>query len=174
MDFEIYSGSLSSKTRSGSIRTAYQSFSDQRSRCYNKNNNLYKHYGACGLTVDYSSREFVGWWLASLEKKNFKKPVCGRIDHAKSYSFDNIELQESSDNSRESITRNMPIILEACSKKILCFYKKKEFCSFKSIEDASRSIGLARSTVCTRLRQFGKKRRRRYTDDFDFKFYNRD
>lgn len=56
-------------------------------------------------TREYSSREFVAWWLQNIKKKKWKDPTCGRIDHSKGYSFDNIIMQERVDNIRERNTR---------------------------------------------------------------------
>lgn len=56
-------------------------------------------------TVEYTSRQFIAWWRFHVVRKKWKDPTCGRIDHSKGYSFDNIEMQERSDNIKERNVR---------------------------------------------------------------------
>lgn len=86
-------------------RAAYSSFHHQKQRCYNKHNIRYKNYGGKGVTVEYSVREFIGWYLENIIKFKGINPTVGRIDHARNYSFDNIEIQSKSDNSKERYDR---------------------------------------------------------------------
>lgn len=74
-------------------------------RCYCESSKSYASYGAKGIRILFSKRQFIGWWCASL--KNFKGdlPTTGRIDHALHYSFDNIVMQENAENSLEMIAR---------------------------------------------------------------------
>lgn len=53
-----------------------------------------------------TARQFIAWWLD--EKASFIGTVatCGRIDHAKGYSWDNFFMQDIAENSREGATRN--------------------------------------------------------------------
>jgi hypothetical protein len=85
------------------VRRAYGVFRQQGQRCTNPNSPGYRRYGARGIRVRYTSREFIGWFLYQLAKNpGLKAPSCGRIDHDKDYSFDNIELVEHAENSREA------------------------------------------------------------------------
>ena len=102
---EVYKGVIGLSGVSKEVKQAVNIWILQRQRCYNKNNRSYKTYGALGLTVEYSSREFVTWWLHNLEKRKWNKPTCGRIDHSKGYNFSNIEMQESIDNTMEMVDR---------------------------------------------------------------------
>lgn len=56
-------------------------------------------------TVTYTRKEFINWWLQHINKKDWVCASCGRIDHSKGYSFDNIEMQELSDNVKERNAR---------------------------------------------------------------------
>lgn len=82
---------------------ARNSFYDQRKRCYNPKNPMYKWYGKKGVRVDYSLDEFLLWYYEAA--KSFKRPTVDRIDHAKDYSFENIQIVEKSENSKERISR---------------------------------------------------------------------
>lgn len=55
-----------------------------------------------GLSCDFSKREFIYWWIVQNRFYKMKKPSVGRINHFRGYSFDNIKLEELSENSRES------------------------------------------------------------------------
>ncbi len=97
----IYDGTLDYKKMKKSAQQGYFSFRNQKSRCNSKTHPQYSHYGAKGCRVHYTMREFVGWWIANLKTKKWKAPTVGRIDHSLGYSFDNIEMQERADNTRE-------------------------------------------------------------------------
>ena len=96
-----YEGHLVRRKITGEVKRAYSIWSNQMRRCRDPKNPKYKNYGSKGITVDYTLREFVGWWLENIEGQSFKNPSCGRIDHSKGYFFGNIEIQELSENSRE-------------------------------------------------------------------------
>lgn len=147
-----YEGSLSSKTRAGEVKRAHQSFHDQRSRCYNKNHPLYRNYGALGFKVEYTSREFIGWWLENSAKKDWKKSVAGRIDHSRGYSFDNIVMQEACENSKESGSRNahkyrmLNLGTKRPGKKVLIIKNGKKRV-FPRVGDAAKFLGCHVSTI---------------------------
>jgi hypothetical protein len=88
------------------VAQAYSSWLAQKAKCYRKNHPDYKWYGAKGIRVDYGSRWFVSWWIHNLKLFNGKRPTCGRIDHDKNYCSENIVMQDSGDNARESWLRN--------------------------------------------------------------------
>lgn len=99
-------GSLNIDTMTDVEAQGYRRWKNQRDRCQNKNNLSYKYYGAKGVKVEYSSREFISWWVSESVKENYIEPTCGRINHDKNYSFDNIKIQEKAANSAETWTRN--------------------------------------------------------------------
>ena len=82
-----------------------ETYKNQKTRCLNKNVRSYRDYGAKGIKVEYSCREFVGWYLYQLMNKDFKDPVVSRIDHSMNYKFSNIRLDERSNNSKEAMQR---------------------------------------------------------------------
>lgn len=71
----------------------------------------YSYYGQhrrgkkLGLAVEYSLPAFVVWWVNALKTFTGKTPTVGRLDHSKGYFFDNIEMQDKADNSRERVQR---------------------------------------------------------------------
>lgn len=96
---QFYDGPLTPSKMSKRARQGYFSFKAQKCRC--KSVPQY-----AGIEVEYSVREFIGWWLLHIsKKKHWNRPVTARIDHDKNYSFDNIVLQECSENSVERINR---------------------------------------------------------------------
>lgn len=90
------------------VRSAGQCFRNQMARCYNKKNPRYKDNGAKGITVEYTLRQFIAWYLIEIEKYEGVAPSVGRIDHSKGYSFDNIKIESLSDNVKERIRRVGP------------------------------------------------------------------
>jgi len=100
-----YEGPLDYKKMSRLEKRAYETWANQRSRCNSKKDPSYKTYGARGIKVEYSSREFIGWYLREIKKVNMKRPSVGRVDHDKNYSLSNIKVEEFSDNSVESRSR---------------------------------------------------------------------
>lgn len=109
LNLNIYKGTLSSaklrKPEMFIVNKAYASFRAQKSRCENVKDISYSWYGAKGIKIEYTQREFIAWYINEFSKKEYIRPSVGRIDHSKNYSFDNIEIQELSDNCRESMNR---------------------------------------------------------------------
>lgn len=104
-----YSGSICpANLPKGPIRSAIECFHNQRRRCYTKTNPRYKDNGALGITVDYTLREFVGWYLEHIKAFDGNDPSVGRIDHSKSYNFNNIRIESLAENSMERIIRVGP------------------------------------------------------------------
>ncbi len=100
-----YKGKLDLKEMKGEVRRAYLSWQSQRARCHNRKYGPYKNYGAKGIRVIYTSRQFISWWLRNIENFNGLIPTAGRIDHDGDYTFDNIILQDKADNTREVLMR---------------------------------------------------------------------
>ncbi len=74
---------------------------------------------------NYTIRQFVTWWLEKSKTFKGERAACGRIDHSLGYSFDNIEMQTPSDNSKESFARNrIHAMSPHKSKKVLISCKK--------------------------------------------------
>lgn len=100
-----YTGILAKAKMPVFERRAYYIWMEQRNRCQNPKHPFYAHYGAKGIRVEYSSREFIGWWVAEMKTFKGQKPDVSRIDHSKNYSFDNIFLDEHRSNVQERNTR---------------------------------------------------------------------
>ena len=141
------------------IKLAIYSYRAQTQRCnYSKSKN-YKNYGKKGIRVEYSLRQFVGWYLEMYQNGNFKKPVTSRIDHSKSYRFDNILLQESSENSKERCIRSphtVGIGSKLREKKVLC-YKNGEHISSGNLKDVCAIFGMSRGAISMLCRGINKK-----------------
>lgn len=139
----IYEGPLKNPNDmpSGPVKDAYISWREQRTRCYNKNRSKYKNYGAKGIEVKYSSREFIGWWLSEIENFKGKKPTIGRIDHDGHYEFGNVVIQDLSENSSERNQRVPPPI----SPKVTILTNKEtgEELFFKSRNSAANFLGVS-------------------------------
>lgn len=93
-----WDGPLNLKSMPPEVKRAYTSYKAQRQRCYNKNNDSYRYYGAKGVEVKYTSRDFITWWLKEQEMLKLKRPTCGRINHSGNYEFGNIRLEEYNEN----------------------------------------------------------------------------
>ncbi len=145
-----YTGPIGNrKTMSPAVAKAYQSWLDQRKRCNNKNSMSYRWYGAKGIQVEYSSREFTSWYLEQFKKRDWKQPTVGRIDHSKNYSFDNIEMQERSDNSSECAKRTNGGVGKKPSKKILVLLRDtlEPVMFFASRKEASEITGIGAKNI---------------------------
>lgn len=127
------------------VRRAYSSWSNQRSKCNSKKNPDYKYYGGKGIRVEYDSSEFIGWWLDNIKKRKWKDPTVGRIDHDKNYCFENIEMQERSDNSMERYVRHGVVF--DCSKPVLALKDGKIIKRFKSASAAADHFDKPNSTI---------------------------
>jgi hypothetical protein len=96
---------MNPKKMTKAARLAQNSYKQQGQRCYNPRNNRYQYSGAKGIQVKYSKRDFMGWFIYHYNKKAWKFPATGRIDHSKHYEFGNIEMVERSDNTKERHAR---------------------------------------------------------------------
>lgn len=82
---------------------ARMSFYDQKKRCEKPKNKMFKWYGEKGIKVIYSLKEFIYWYIK--ESEGFSRPTVDRINHNNDYNFDNIQIVEKSENSKERIFR---------------------------------------------------------------------
>lgn len=111
----------------------YQIYSGQIKRCNDTGRKDYKFYGLRGIKVYYTWHEFLAWWREN--EDGFINPSCGRIDHTKGYSLDNIRMEEYADNVQEAQTRK----------------RKNVVVTFESISAASISLGIDKrwlSNIC--------------------------
>lgn len=102
---KLYSGVLTWKKMNPKVKKAYAAWSSQRQRCLDTKNPKFRNYGAKGIKVEYSAREFIGWYLENSKGLDLRGTCVGRIDHSKNYRFDNIKIETISDNSKERLAR---------------------------------------------------------------------
>lgn len=114
-----------------------------------------KRSGVC-----YSLREFLYWYILHPKRKKLKLPNVARFNHDKPYSWDNIEIQEQSENVIERNSRcgnpgkshRAVIAIDLVSGR-----KIKEF---TTKQDAAKHFGVSEKTVYNhcqkRTKQFFK------------------
>jgi hypothetical protein len=161
---KLFLKKLNPNTMSKIEKFAYYSWRNQRSRCNNPKCHAYKTYGAKGIRVEYTSREFLGWVLENIKKFNGNNPQIGRIDHSKNYSLDNIEIQSRSENCKERHRRCGPTVKR---KPMICFdYKSGEpLMSFSSQFEAAKYSGTHAGTISSILHKKSNK-----SSGFTFKY----
>lgn len=102
-----YTGSLSEdEAMPILVKKAVGLIKAQRDRCNREKNASYKSYGAKGIKVEYTTRQFVGWFIANIGEASLNTVSVGRINHSKNYTIDNIAIETISSNSSESAKRN--------------------------------------------------------------------
>lgn len=153
-----YSGVLDRRKMNRAEQKAYISFWSQTARCYKKDNKDYHAYGAKNIKIKYSVREFIGWYVYEFSKKTWEDPTVGRIDHSKNYSFDNIEMQERGDNTKEMIRRrgHNARCAQPCIK-IVAYKDGNFFGSYPSTYEAGKGTGHHHMTVSRISRGLYKK-----------------
>lgn len=119
-----YNGPTGAGVLSGYKKKASIAYDNQKRRCYCKTNPRYKDNGEKGIKVLYSKKEFIAWYLHYIKEYKGDNPSVGRIDHSKSYSFDNIRIESIQDNSNERIQRCGPT--RARKKVFIIIAKTKE------------------------------------------------
>lgn len=130
---------------SEAAQKAYRIYIQQVGRCSNKNNPSFKTYGARGVRVQYTARQFIGWYLKELSAFKGTTPAVGRIDHSKDYSFDNIEMVEMSNNAKERTDRLGPV---TDRRPVLIFNNSGELhARASSVRDAAAMIGVQHGAV---------------------------
>lgn len=145
----------------------YVSWLNQRRRCDGKDIRKGKGYFSKGIKVRYGVRDYVGWWLHNLSLRDWKRPTCGRIDHDGDYCFENIEMQEMGDNSKERFHRcgrtggTIP-------KLILAKKNGRPFGIFADARAAARSFNLTSASV--RQQANGKRGPSRNGMSYEFVF----
>ena len=121
----------------------YTSWRNQRQRCNYPKDKRFMYYGAKGIIVRYSSRNFISWWLNELKLFTGTFPTVGRINHNEDYCFENIEMVDMKDNVTE---RNLRLGNPTPSMAIKAF-KKDITHIFDSIREASRYLNIDRRCI---------------------------
>lgn len=102
-EIERYTGNLYSSA-TPEVTRAYQSWVDQVRRCYSPENRAHRYYGAKGVRVSYSARDFISWYLHTLPSFDGVSPSIDRIDGTGHYCFCNIRLIEKRTNALQGLT----------------------------------------------------------------------
>lgn len=148
---KIYEGPLSCDRKvkmEPEARRAYFIYRRMVIRCSNPKVKEFKYYGAKGIKVNIPVREFIGWWLLNIRKKEWKRPSVGRIDHSGNYEFGNIEMQELSDNIAESVIRGGPTHMRLVKKRReVVVGVGNAFFLFPSLKDAAVFLKIDPSNV---------------------------
>jgi len=136
----IYSGPLDRNKMSRTDLRAYEAYNALKAR--SKKQDL--------PNPSFTAREFIAWWTDCLKDFKGTIPTCGRIDHSLGYSWDNMEMQDMADNSRESARRNkLGANNRTQAKMILVKRKSDGVCvgSFGSVRMAARYFGVSQRLV---------------------------
>lgn len=125
---KLYVGTKTLSKMRVDVRIAYYIFSAQKKR----------------RGVSYKFREFCYWFVKNLKRKSWQYPNVGRIDHAKGYSFDNIEMQEQIANIQERNARlGNP---GKTHRKVLAIIGGKKL-EFPTKQAAAKYFGVSEKTV---------------------------
>lgn len=137
------------------VRKALTAYENEVARCTRPSHEDYKYYGAMGIRVEYTKKEFIGWYLWQLSRNtDLKRPSINRLDHTKNYSFGNIEMMELSVNSGERNTRHLPIWSTAVNvltknNEIIATFKTARSCAsyFNISETYLKSLAKQRKGI---------------------------
>ena len=138
--FKPYEGPLNQKKMSETERIAYESFNGIKARS--------KKLGLPAPT--FGPREFIGWWLKELKTFKGTIPTCGRKDHLKGYTWDNFEMQDMADNSREMNQRTKAVFREKTKgTKVIAIDKTtgKTAHSFNSIRETAKFFNVSQRLI---------------------------
>ena len=98
----FYDGLLNKRNKNILISKAYRIWCDQGDRCNNPKNKFYKNYGEKGFKREWTSKNFIEWYINKLlEKDSWDFPEVSRIKDYGNYSINNCLLQERIDNINE-------------------------------------------------------------------------
>lgn len=139
--FNWYVGPMDRKKLSGTILIAYEAYYGQRARS--------KKAGLPSPT--YCAREFMGWFEKNIVSFSGKRASIGRIDHSKGYSFDNIEIQDVGENSKEANNRNKIAIVRQIKQgiKVAVYCKKTDehIATIPSMNAAAKLFGVTQAAI---------------------------
>jgi hypothetical protein len=142
MESKIYDGPLNLRTMPPLEKKAYEVFRGQRKRCRNPKTKSYKTYGAKGICVEYGAREFISWYVPKFKSTKWECAHVGRLDHSRSYSFNNIEMIERSENIKERNTR-----LPQRRRPVLALKDGEKMATFFSSFSAAKILGFKQGHI---------------------------
>ena len=141
MSRPVYTGTLDRKKMPDHVRIGYEALCSARARSKK-----------AGLPYpEPTTREWMHWWLKSLETFQGTVPSCGRYDHSKGYTWDNFRMQDMAENSREGMLRNKTHIKTALvgAKKVYIHCKKtgQLVAEVSNIRDAARLFSVSQRLI---------------------------
>lgn len=97
-----YKGLLNKTNKNKIISKAYRIWSNQGDRCNNPKDKAFKDYGAKNIKREWSSKDFIEWYINKLLTRNkWIKPHVSRNKDKGNYSIDNCDLLEATENIRD-------------------------------------------------------------------------
>jgi len=145
---EGYDGPWDLKIMPKEVKSAYTAWTNQWQRCNNPKRSDYKYYGALGVKVLYSKKDFIEWFLKELKSYAGDKPSIGRIDHNGNYCFENIRMESFTDNRRERWVRRGPCIGNVARPVALHSKKTHEIITvFESVNKCGEYLGIDSSVI---------------------------
>lgn len=126
----------------GEAGRAYLLWRDQRRRCQCPGATGFKNYGAKGIKVEYTAREFISWWVKHIKKFKGTRPSISRIDHSKNYCFSNIKIEEWYLNTIEPGRRAIP--RGSRPVKVLC---KGKLTRYVNQISCAKALGIPESNL---------------------------
>jgi hypothetical protein len=155
---------------------AWDSFRAQKSRCEHPSNAKYKWYGAKGIKVEYSYKEFEEWYVREYNSTfSPLRVTVSRIYHDENYCFTNIKLETRSENSKER-NRRCPQTGKPNGhslKKILVYSLKtgEEIAVFRSQTDCAKTLAVSASHISQScMGKYTSERRKAGYNMFGFRF----
>lgn len=159
-----YTGPLVERKMPLRVLRAHRLWRNQRSRCNDSNHKYYKYYGEKGIRVEYSSREFIDWYLENASEDTAKL-VVGRVDHNSNYSLENIQIETASESTKEMIVRN------GIRRPILAMsWDGDHSIGFSSCYSAAKFLGISQNTINKGLQSI-KTGRSLQKPKFNYHFY---
>lgn len=146
----IYQGPIDLRSKNPIVAKAYRSWCDQRSRTSGRTKAITYH----GKSVDYSSREFISWFIYELDKTGIalKDAVCGRKNHAGNYCFSNIQLETKTSNAREVHARWATRFIPRKPISMVCLHCDSVIKEFKDTKTAAEFLDISLQRTLRLLR----------------------
>lgn len=99
------------------------------------------------IGAKYSVREFIYWWVKHPKRKTLKEPNVARRDHNKPYSWDNIMLQEKSENMKERNTRCGNPCSTHRAVRVVDIETNQIMGYFNTKKEAAKRFGVSEKTI---------------------------
>lgn len=139
--------------RNKDINRIIRVYKGMRERCNNPNSDSYRFYGAKGIKVLCSRRDFVEWYLDNVG--DTEKPHVDRVDPGGHYKLSNMQIISATENCKKTFRQNPRLDIKlrnlknANEKKSLKV--KINDIVYPSLSAASRALGRNRMYLYSRL-----------------------